>query len=120
MRRGGKSRQQVWLDDYAHFFFEAKPKAAQVDLGDLTGRIELRQRLGCKSFQWFLDNVYPEKSPFPLPILWPLLPSPESRYIPGQKDEAYGAVRNPATNLCLDTLGRNEVCLRFFPTSWGP
>lgn len=31
-----------------------------VDAGDLTERINLRQRLQCKSYKWFLETLYPE------------------------------------------------------------
>ena len=40
---------------YYHFL-----GARNVDIGDLTSRRDLRQKLGCKSFRWYLENIYPE------------------------------------------------------------
>ncbi|EHH17879.1 hypothetical protein EGK_14362 [Macaca mulatta] len=50
----------VWLDEYKEQFFLRKPGLKYVTYGNIHERVQLRKRLGCKSFQWYLDNVFPE------------------------------------------------------------
>uniref|UniRef100_A0A8C5E5C3 Polypeptide N-acetylgalactosaminyltransferase n=1 Tax=Gouania willdenowi TaxID=441366 RepID=A0A8C5E5C3_GOUWI len=51
---------EVWMDDFRLFYYSARPAARGKSYGDIRGRVELRKKLKCKSFQWYLDNVYPE------------------------------------------------------------
>jgi len=51
---------KVWLGDYEKYFFEALPDAKLVSSGDVSDRMQLKHKLGCKDFSWFHENIYPD------------------------------------------------------------
>lgn len=60
------------------------------DHGDVSSRIEFRNNMQCKSFQWYLDNIYPEHE---LPLSF----------------KHIGQIRNVDTSLCIDTMGTKKT-----------
>ncbi|ESN91925.1 hypothetical protein HELRODRAFT_104138 [Helobdella robusta] len=104
-----KRLAEVWMDEYKRLFYNHRSDLRNSDAGNFTDRIELRKKLNCKSFKWYLDNVFPEQ------------------FIIDENSQAYGmvrlfSVRNPESNLCLDTLSRNhkvDPYIGVFPCSGG-
>ncbi|KAK6166787.1 hypothetical protein SNE40_023409 [Patella caerulea] len=80
---------EVWMDEYKDFFYKINPGVKNTAYGDVTARKELRKKLQCKSFRWYLENVYPE-SQMPLDFY------------------SLGEVRNKETGMCIDTMGRKS------------
>ncbi|KAL8560243.1 hypothetical protein ACOMHN_005976 [Nucella lapillus] len=81
---------EVWMDEYKRLFYTHRRDLLGQDYGDISERLELRKNLKCHSFKWYLDNIYPEK------------------FVPDENVHAWGMVRNPASNLCFDTLQKDE------------
>ncbi|KAL3124103.1 hypothetical protein niasHT_004692 [Heterodera trifolii] len=85
-----KRLAEVWMDDYKRLYYLHRSDLKHKDVGDLGGRKALRDKLRCKSFKWYLDNVIPEK------------------FVPDENVKGYGALRNHESQLCLDTLQKDE------------
>ncbi|XP_041057752.1 polypeptide N-acetylgalactosaminyltransferase 13 [Carcharodon carcharias] len=89
INKNNRRLAEVWMDDFKDFFYIISPGVVKVDYGDVSARRGLRERLKCKSFSWYLENIYPDSQ---IPRRYYLL----------------GEIRNVATNQCLDNMGRKE------------
>ena len=51
----------TWMDEYKGFFYRMNSHAKDAAAGqDVSKRVALRKDLKCQSFDWYLDNVWPE------------------------------------------------------------
>ncbi|KAK3603626.1 hypothetical protein CHS0354_017345 [Potamilus streckersoni] len=86
---------EVWLDEFKEYYYD-KINNTLGDYGDVSGRKELRQTLNCKSFRWYLNNIYPEL------------------FIPSDST-ASGEIRNKVKPFCADVV-QDLVFERLIPS----
>lgn len=87
---------EVWMDDYKKYLYERNPgRYDKVDPGDLTEQFAIKEKLQCKSFKWFIEEIAPD-----LVEKYPPVDLP---------DFASGAVQSQSNpTLCVDTLSRGD------------
>jgi polypeptide N-acetylgalactosaminyltransferase len=105
LTRNHKRVAEVWMDDYKKYFYKSSSYIINLEFGDVSKQKEIREKLQCKSFKWFMDNVA-----FDLVNYYP--PVPPQPY-------ASGEIRSVAAALCIDSKFKREestfgldTCLR--------
>ncbi|KAM9073040.1 LOW QUALITY PROTEIN: putative polypeptide N-acetylgalactosaminyltransferase 8 [Megaptera novaeangliae] len=77
--RPGLEQKQRWMKEE-----EVVVTNSRIDFGDVSSRMELQKKLKCKTFDWYLKNVYP--------VLKPI-----------HSTAGYGRMKNPLDeSVCLD------------------
>ncbi|KAM5193959.1 polypeptide N-acetylgalactosaminyltransferase 9 [Mantella aurantiaca] len=99
-KRNALRAAEVWMDEFKSHVYMAwniPMTNPGVDFGDVSERIALRQKLQCRSFKWYLENVYPEMRVYNNTI-------------------TYGELRNSkATGYCLDQGSEDDNKAILYP-----
>ncbi|CAI5642674.1 unnamed protein product [Oreochromis niloticus] len=79
---------EVWMDEYAEYVYQRRPEYRHLSAGDMTAQKELRTRLNCKSFKWFMNEVA-----WDLPKHYPPVEPPAA---------AWGEIQNVGSGMCME------------------
>ncbi|KAL3103364.1 hypothetical protein niasHS_002550 [Heterodera schachtii] len=80
---------EVWMDEYAEHLYKRRPALRTVDAGDMGRQKAVRERLKCKSFDWFIKEIAFDQDQF-----YPAIEPP---------DGANGELRNLEAQKCIDS-----------------
>lgn len=81
---------EVWMDEYKEYYYTREPQIRHLEVGDISAQVAIREKLQCKSFKWFMENVaYDLLTKFPLP----------------PRNKVWGECKNSKHRVCLDVRG---------------
>lgn len=88
--RNYKRVAAVWMDEYAEYVYKKRPHYRDMDPGDISEQIALRDKLKCKPFKWFMKEVA-------FDLMWHYPPQEPPDFVSGE-------FRNQAdSKLCVDS-----------------
>ncbi|XP_052098989.1 polypeptide N-acetylgalactosaminyltransferase 13-like [Mytilus californianus] len=83
-----KRAVDVWMDPaYKKFVYDFFPEMKNMDAGDISERLTIKEKLKCKKFTWYLENVRPELLVYDKNVF------------------AWGSAKNMLHDTCLDNNG---------------
>lgn len=87
---------EVWMGEYKNFLYARSPsRYEKVDPGDLIEQFAIKEKLKCKSFKWFIEEIAPD-----LVEKYPPVDLP---------DFASGAIQSLSSpTYCVDTLSQGD------------
>ncbi|KAK2146054.1 hypothetical protein LSH36_636g02006 [Paralvinella palmiformis] len=83
--RNTRRAAEVWMDEYKKYYYAAVPSVKNVPFGNIRNRLELKEKLNCRPFKWYLEKVYPQLR------------------VPDHQGMTLGAIQQ--SSMCMDTLG---------------
>ncbi|EGT53693.1 CBN-GLY-10 protein [Caenorhabditis brenneri] len=92
--RNYKRVAEVWMDEYKETLYKHRPGVGNADAGDLKLMKAVREKLQCKSFDWFMKEIAFDQDKY-YPAIEP-------------KPSAQGEIRHAASNLCIDTQFKEQ------------
>ena len=82
------------MDEYKEYIYKKRPHYRNLLAGDISKQVEIRNRLQCKPFKWFMENVA-----FDLMQYYPPIPPP---------NYAEGEIRHVESKLCIDAKFKSD------------
>ncbi|VDN23672.1 unnamed protein product [Gongylonema pulchrum] len=108
MGRNAARAANIWLDEFLDTFYATRPQLRGIDIGDISEMKQLRKKLHCKSFLWYLQNIYPELLPNNHPTMADLKKSDLLR----NKNVTKYRIALYNTSLCLTAESTNGRLVR--------
>ncbi|KAK3603109.1 hypothetical protein CHS0354_027893 [Potamilus streckersoni] len=103
---------EVWMDEYKTYVYNIFPSMRAVNAGDLSERFDKKAKLKCKSFRWYLQNVWPDLLPYQENVLfWGYVINKKMRYCLDNEEYLFTVQKELKAFPCSGSINRQTFAL---------